>query len=112
MDKIKRYKQVAREIVEEVYGMSPSDKDIETIKILDDEGGNYLLYSDGWRNKHRMYACFLHLQVRRDGKVWLRHDGTDLVIAQWLLDRSIPKEDIVLAFHAPSRRQYTGFAIA
>jgi len=110
MDKIEKYKRVVKDIVEEVYTMSPSDDEVETIKIIDDERGHYLLYSDGWRNARRLYTCFLHLEVRQDAKVWLRHDGTDLVIAEWLLDKGIPKEDIVLAFHAPSRRHYTGFA--
>lgn len=39
-------------------------------------------------------------------------DGTEDGIAPELIQSGIPKEDIVLGFHEPSIRQYTGFAVA
>jgi XisI protein len=47
-----------------------------------------------------------------DGKVWIQMDGTEDGIAQELIQSGIPKEDIVLGFHEPSIRPYTGFAVA
>jgi hypothetical protein len=47
-----------------------------------------------------------------DGKVWLQHDGTDLVIAEKLLAAGVEKMDIVLGFHAPFEGADTGFAVA
>jgi hypothetical protein len=32
-------------------------------------------------------------------------------MANELVALGVPKEDIVLAFHAPYKRQYTGFAV-
>ncbi|MCB0565721.1 MAG: XisI protein [Phaeodactylibacter sp.] len=52
------------------------------------------------------------MAVSADGKIWLQHDGTDLIVAQKLLDQGIPKTDIVLAFHAPFVREDTGFALS
>jgi hypothetical protein len=43
--------------------------------------------------------------------VWIQHDATDVGIANELLARGVPKEDIVLAFHPPYKRPYTGFAV-
>jgi hypothetical protein len=44
-------------------------------------------------------------------KVLLR-DSTFLGITKELLSAGIAKKDIVLGFHEPKIRQYTGFAVA
>ena len=104
MDKIINHKEIVREIMQEIAEMNPSDEFSETQLITDDYKGHYLLFSIGWYQNKREYLPFVHIDVRPDGKIWIQHDGTDLVIAQWLLDKGVPKSDIVLAFHAPSRR--------
>ncbi|WP_333313505.1 element excision factor XisI family protein [Microcoleus sp. Z1_B5] len=40
-----------------------------------------------------------------------RYDGTEDAIADWLVAKGVPKQDIVLAYHAPYVRQYTEFAL-
>ncbi len=112
MDKLTKNKKIVKEIVKEVAAISPSTKDVETQLITDDENGHYILFSVGWEKKERHYATFVHIDVKPDGKVWLQHDGTDLKIALELIEKGIPKEEIVLAFHAPFRRKLTGFAVA
>ncbi len=52
----------------------------------------------------------MHLDIK-DGKIWIQYDGTEIGVADELVKLGIPKEDIVLAFHEPLLRQYTGFAI-
>ena len=42
----------------------------------------------------------------------IQHDGTESGIADELVQAGIPPEHIVLAFHHPDKRQYTGFAVA
>lgn len=113
MDQVKQYKKIVRELVEEVGSMGDlSDKSIDTQLITDDEHGHYLLYFNGWRDaESRTYGCFLHLDVTEDGKVWLQYDGTDLIIAQLLQEKGIPKEDIVLGFQAPYKRPLLDHAI-
>ncbi|MBV7334508.1 XisI protein [Chloroflexi bacterium TSY] len=46
------------------------------------------------------------------GKIWIEIDWTEEGIATELVAAGVPKEDIVLAFHHPSMRQYTEFAVA
>lgn len=113
MDKVKLYKSIVRNLVQEIGNMAnPSLKDIETETILDDEKGHYLLFSVGWHKLQWYYGSFLHIDVKPDGKVWLQHDGTDLIIAQELVDRGIPKHDIVLGFKSPVEREWVeGFAV-
>ena len=46
----------------------------------------------------------------KNHKVWVQHDGTEVGIADELVKLGVLKEDIVLAFHEPLVRKYTGFA--
>jgi hypothetical protein len=48
----------------------------------------------------------------RDEKIWIQHDGTEGGIANELVERGVPKQDIVLAFHSPFKRQFTEFAVS
>lgn len=113
MDKLSSYKAIVRNIVEETgkLGERPENP-IKNQIIIDDKRGHYLLYFNGWNGQKRTYGCYLHIDVRPNGKVWLEHDGTDLLIAQQLIEKGIPKSDIVLGFQAPIKRPDTGFAIA
>lgn len=104
MDKVARYKQIARRIIEEVAALDPSTDSIENQLILDDEHGHYMLYLAGWQKTNRFYGSLIHIDVKIDGTVWLQHDGTDLIIARWLVQYGVDKADIVLGFHAPSER--------
>lgn len=104
MDKLTQHKTIVTALVEEIAAMTPSDEKAETQLIMDHERGHYVLFSVGWGYAHREYAPFVHIDVRPDGKIYLQHDGTDLRIAMMLVERGIPKSEIVLAFHAPQRR--------
>lgn len=112
MDKIKKYRKIARKIVEDIAEWSASANNIETMPAIDSLHGQYLLLSDAWLDDKRIYGPLIHIEVKNDGKVWLRHDGTDLEIGQQLLDAGVLPSDLVPAFHDPNTRQYTGYAIA
>ncbi len=113
MDKVKKYKTIVRKMVEDIGKLgSSSYDDIETQIITDDEHGHYLLYSSGWVNQSRTYGCYVHVDVKPDGKVWLQHDGTNLVVGQELLNKGVSKKDLVVGFEPPIYRKETGFAVA
>lgn len=40
-----------------------------------------------------------------EGKVWIQHNSTEVVIDQELVQRGIPDEDTVLGFRSPSIRE-------
>ncbi|MFN6539298.1 MAG: element excision factor XisI family protein [Nostoc sp. EkiNYC01] len=52
----------------------------------------------------------MHLDIKNE-KIWIQHDGTEGGIADELTNRGVPKQDIVLAFHSPFKRQFTEFAV-
>lgn len=113
MDKIAKYKVIVRGLMQEIAAISPSDEQVETQLIMDDERGHYLLYSVGWEAKNWVYGSFVHLDVKDTGKVWLQHDGTDLKVAEELARKGIPKKDIVIGFQPPHARAVMGeFAVA
>lgn len=76
--------------------------------IFDTEHDHYLLMRVGWHEKDRKYSCLLHVDIKHD-KIWVQQDGTEDGIANKLVELGVPKQDIVLAFHAPYKWKYTGF---
>ncbi|MEB3118198.1 MAG: element excision factor XisI family protein [Limnothrix sp.] len=53
----------------------------------------------------------IHIDLQQ-GKVWIQYDGTEVGIANELVERGIPKEEIVLAYHSPLTHQYDGLAVS
>lgn len=80
--------------------------------IFDEERDSYLLYRTGWKEElKRIHFCVFHLDIK-DGKVWVQEDATDYDVVDVLESKGIPKESIVLAFQAPYKRPFSGYAIS
>jgi hypothetical protein len=71
----------------------------------------YQLVYVGWRDQDRIYGPVLHLDIINE-KIWIQQDGTEVGIANELVELGVPKEDIVLGFQLPSVRKYTDFAVS
>jgi XisI protein len=84
---------------------------IHILFVQDMINGHFLIFRDGWLENQRDYGCFCHFEVKNDGKIWFRYNGTDLDLVQELLDAKIPKSDIVLAFLPAELQQDKTFAI-
>lgn len=114
MDKIEQYRQLIEDVLTEYsqWGTSSVDEDVETQLVFDRERHHYHLWYLGWRNRERVRGAILQLDIRPDGKIWIQYDGTEDGIANILVARGVSKQDIVLAYHAPYKRPYTGFAVA
>lgn len=112
MDKLAAYRQIARQIIEGVQAKLTQVEAYEALLAIDEQHGQYLVMTDGWDKAERTYGPLVHIEVKTDGKVWLRYDGTDLEIGQELLDRGVLASDLVLAFHSPAMRRYTPYAAA
>jgi len=111
MDKVERYKNIVRSVIEDIVALrKQANSRIKGTAIMDEKRGHYLLYVDDWNDDQRSYGCYLHIEVASDGKVWLQHDGTDLIVGQELLDKGVLKEDLVLGWIAPFRRADSSYA--
>jgi hypothetical protein len=110
MDKLEKYRTYVKQLMMEYRQYRPSYGEIEVELIFDSEHDHYQLVKVGWHNDERIHGCSLHLDIK-DGKIWIQHNGTEDHIADDLVAKGVPKEDIVLGFHAPNIRQHTGFAV-
>jgi ketopantoate reductase len=105
MDKLELYQNHIESLLKEYSNYKPSYGDVEMQLIFDRERDRYQLMTVGWNKNRRIHGIVLHVDIK-DGKIWIQHDGTEGGIAHELLALGVPKQDIVLAFHAPARRKY------
>lgn len=110
MDKLTQYRKYIQDILNEYSQYRPSYEEVDVEQIVDTKNDHYQLMTVGWNDYQRIHGCLLHIDMKA-GKIWIQYDGTEEGIANRLVELGVPKTDIVLAFHAPFRRQYTGFAI-
>lgn len=113
MDKLTEYSSLIKRILSEYVALcnrhpNPS---IETFLVVDEAKAHYIWMNLGWQNGDRVTGITVYVRIR-DGKFWIEEDWTEDGIANDLVRAGVPKEDIVLAFHAPEMRQYTEFATA
>ncbi len=110
MDRSEEYRNYVTEIIKKCGSCKPSYGDIEVQTLSDRENDHYQILNVGWHNSKRVYGCSLHIDIK-NGKIWIQHNGTERNIAGELTEYGVPKEDIVLAFHEPYRRQFTDYAL-
>lgn len=109
MDKTILYRNYIKEIISRHARPSATDGvEIEVQNIFDTENDHYQLVHTGWQKKQRNYGCIMHLDIK-NGKIWIQHDGTEVGVANELAELGVPKDDIVLAYHPPYKRPYSGF---
>ena len=111
MDKLASYRKHIEAILTRYGSYKPSYGDVEVQLVFDRERDRYLVLSVGWKGDRRVRGCVLHVDIQ-NGKIWIQHDGTEGGIANELVELGVPKQDIVLAFHVPYRRQFTDFAVS
>jgi hypothetical protein len=113
MDKLIEYPKLIKRILTkyvELCNRHPNS-DIETVLIVDEAKAHYIWMNLGWQNGERITGMTVYVRIR-NGQFWIEEDWTEEGIATDLVRAGVPKEDIVLAFHEPKMRQYTGFAVA
>ena len=110
MDRVDRYREIVRRVIEDYAGGKPSNGQIESEAIMDRDRDHYEVVNVGWDGQRRVHGSVVHIDIIA-GKVWIQHDGTDRPVADELLAAGITPDDIVLAFHPPRLRHLTGFAV-
>lgn len=111
MDKLNKYRQIIREVLKPYVDISYANVDVKNRAAFDTETDQYIVLSEGWDQQRHLHSILIHLEIM-NGKIWIQYDGTEDGVTDELLAAGIPKQDIVLGFHEPEVRPYTGFAIA
>ncbi len=109
MDKVDKYRQIVTDLLSEYASYKPAYGQIERQLIVDAANDHYLLFNTGWDKSERIHGASIHIDIIGD-KVWIQDNRTDSDIAQELLEMGVAREDIVLGFLPPARRQYTEYA--
>ncbi len=109
MASIETYRQSIQRLLPEHAKLVWDDR-IKAETIFDPEQDRYQLVYVGWRGAKRTYGVVLHVDII-DGKIWIQQDGTEVGIANKLVELGVPKQDIVLGFDPPMMRHYTEFAV-
>ena len=113
MDKVIKYKKMVKRIIEQIIEREESyNPPIDYVFIKDEKQGHYLVFLDGCVDNTVVYNLVIHVEVKKNGRVWLKHDGTEYEVGQLLLDNGLPKSDLVVGWLSPLERSWTDFAVA
>jgi hypothetical protein len=112
MDRVAEYRKILKNLLEEYTALGAKQRtgEHEAFVLVDEAQNHFQWMHTGWREPHPMYGCVMHFEIK-NGKIWVHQDNTDFDPVGALLEAGIPQSDIVLAFHAPSTRIHTGFAV-
>jgi hypothetical protein len=111
MDRLAEYREIIKKILSYYASIPYSHGDMKSKAVYDSDSDNYLLMTTGWDGHKRAHGCVIHIEIIGD-KVWVHFDGTNADIVGQLEEAGIPKDKIVLGFHEPGVRPYTGYAVA
>lgn len=107
---IEKYRKIIKTIVEKHSEYNSDDKEVETQIAFDSDRDRYLMFHIGWRGERRVFSCVIHIEIK-SGKIWIQRDGTEVGIANELIEVGVPKSDIVLGYRSPYMRQFTELAV-
>ncbi|MBE9032612.1 XisI protein [filamentous cyanobacterium LEGE 11480] len=111
MDRLLKYREIIRQILDDNAQPYNYSDDVEPQLICDTEHDHYQLIYVGWEAQQRVFGLVLHFDIK-DGKIWVQYNGTELPIARILTEKGVPESDIVLGFHSPFKRQFSGYAVS
>ncbi len=102
--------QLIQDILRE-HSINDLKNGTEVQLIFDQERHHYQVLNIGWKDQKRIYGVIIHVDLK-DDKFWIQRDGTEIGIANQLIAAGVPKQNIVLGFHAPYKRSFTEFAVS
>ncbi len=112
MDQLARQQNAIQTLIRNYanYGASSDQDDVETQFVFDSEHHHYQLVYVGWEHQRRVYGCVLHFDIK-DSKIWIQYNGTEVDVAEELVNLGITKDEIVIGFHSPIKRRLTDYAV-
>lgn len=110
MEKLLTYQKIARDVVKAKVDFDKSGTPPYNSRfVADTENDIYMYLSYEWVEHKYHYGVYIHLDII-DGKVWIQWNYTEYDLAEELMERGVPPEDIVLGNVAPYMRVATPFS--
>lgn len=111
MGNINFYKSVLEEIFQEEAKKYQSELPNAGRRLfIGDNKNHFVLMEIGWSGKRYLHRILFTVEII-DNKIWIHEDNTDIDLIGKLLDKGIPKKDIVLGFVPVYARDIEGFAV-
>jgi XisI protein len=112
MDKIKRYQDIIIDFLKKYEAETYTTFEPKTTRrvLIDRDNNSFQLLAIGWKNDHYMFGPIFHFDII-DGKVWLQCNNTEWEVVDFLMEKGVDRQDIVLGFLSPYARQFAGFAV-
>lgn len=112
MGNLVKFRQAIMQALTEYLKSAPSKHQpaVEKYVVFDTERDHYQLMSVGWEDRHRVYFCILHFDIKGD-KIWLQENNTDYDIVGRLEELGVTKSDLVIGFLPADVREMTDFAV-
>lgn len=102
------YPEIVQNILEN-HAKNCLNRQTEVKLLFDRDRDRYQVMNIGWQELTRVFGCIIYIEIKED-KIWIERDGTEIGVANELVEAGVPKQDIVLAFKAPYKRKFTDFA--
>jgi hypothetical protein len=110
MDTLESYRQIIQSVLTDYAAIPIANGKIDCYTVFDTKQDHYMVMNVGWDGHRRVYGCVLQLDIK-EGKIWIEQNMTEMRVAQELVERGVPKDDIILGFQAPQMREYTGYGV-
>ncbi len=111
MEKLARYQAIVQDLLLGYAKNKPSYGEIEVEVSFDTERHHYQIWHLGWHQDRWIHHCPIHFAIRSE-KVWLLANSTERDLGADLVEKGIPKQDIVLGFHPTYIRELSDYAVS
>ncbi|HMV85383.1 MAG TPA: element excision factor XisI family protein [Blastocatellia bacterium] len=99
MDKIKRYRQILQQVMEDTATMLSQGNEVAILPVCDSIHDQYLMISLGWHKiGRREHAIVFHAQLR-EGRVLIETDRVEESVTSFLIEAGIEETDIEFAWN-------------
>jgi hypothetical protein len=111
MDTINRFEKAILELLEPYAAQKILNKGLEKQLIADLERHRYQVIIQGWEDgKKFVDSTLLHLEIKNN-KIWIQQNWTEMQIAEELVKKGIPADQIVLGFLPEYMREDSAYAV-
>ena len=110
MDRLNNYREIIKKILTEHSNLKLAYGEIEMQLLFDENHDRYQVLRTGWLQRGRVYGVLIHIDIK-ENKLWIQYDGTEVGVANELVEAGIPHQDIVLAYQPPLMREQGEFAV-
>lgn len=107
MEKLEKYQLIIKGLLSEFAQINAGDQ-----ILADDNTHHYQLLRIGEDlKKNYFFRVRMHFFINKDEKICILENRTDIEVADYLIEKGVPKLDIIPAFLPSEVRRLAGYAV-